>query len=132
VHAGRCRVSTTSINFGGYDVFSSTANTSTGSITVTCDNKTDVKIAIEASSNSGSYFPRSMQHISLSDVLEYNLYTSANRTQIWGDDTHGTTTVKLQKVQKKDTTVIVYGKIEPLQNVSTGIYSDQVVVTVEY
>jgi spore coat protein U-like protein len=73
-----------------------------------------------------------MQHTSLSDTLEYNIYTSATRTQVWGDGTHGTTTVNLKNVRKNTPPVIVYGKIEPLQNVSTGNYSDQVVVTVMY
>ena len=45
VYAG-CSVSTTSINFGTYDVFSSTASTGTGSITLSCTPKADISIAI--------------------------------------------------------------------------------------
>jgi spore coat protein U-like protein len=132
VHAGKCNVSTTSINFGSYDVFSSAANTSTGSITLSCSSETDVKIAIGASSQSGSFSPRSMHHAVLADTLDYNIYIGATRTQVWGDGTHGTTTVNLKKVKNNTPPVIVYGKIEPLQNVSTGNYSDQVIVTIIY
>jgi spore coat protein U-like protein len=132
VHAG-CRVSATSINFGSYDVFSSTATTSTGSITLSCSPKADVRIDIRDSSNSGSYFPRRMQHSSRSDTLEYNLYTSANSTQVWGDGNHGTTHVHATNVKSNNTPpIIIYGMIPPLQNVSTGIYSDQLVVTITF
>jgi spore coat protein U-like protein len=132
VHAG-CRVSATSINFGNYDVFSSTATSSTGTISLSCNPKADVSIDISNGSESGSYFPRRMQHSSLSDTLEYNLYTSANRTQIWGDNNHGTAHVHVTNVKSNNTPpIIIYGLIPPLQNVSTGVYSDQLVVTITF
>jgi spore coat protein U-like protein len=74
-----------------------------------------------------------MQHSSRSDTLEYNLYTSANRTQIWGDSNHGTTHVHVTNVKSNNTQpIIIYGMIPPQQNISTGVYSDQLVVTITY
>ncbi len=132
VHAV-CRVSTTSINFGSYDVFSSIASTSTGTITLSCSPQADVTIGISNSSDSGTYFPRRMQHNSLSDTLEYNLYTSANRTQVWGDGNHGTSDTHFLNVRNNNNTpIIIYGLIPALQNISTGVYSDQLVVTITY
>ena len=127
-----CSVSTTSINFGTYDVFSSAASTGTGSITLSCTPKADISIAIVASSNSGSYNPRMMQHFSLTDTLNYNLYTSAAMIKVWGDGTQGTATVAAVNVKNNATPIIIYGKIFPLQNVSAGSYSEQLVVTVTF
>jgi spore coat protein U-like protein len=130
--AGSCSVSTTPINFGSYDIFSSAANTSTGTISLSCSSKTDVTIDISDSSISGSYYPRKMRHNNLSDTLDYNLYTSANRTRVWGDGNHGTSDVHLSNVKNNTPAIIIYGSIEPLQNVSTGVYNDQLVVTISY
>ena len=131
VYAG-CSVSITSINFGTYDVFSSTSSTGTGSITLSCTPKSDISIAIAASSNSVSYNPRMMQHFSLTDTLSYNLYTSAAMIKVWGDGTQGTATVEATNVKKNVTPIIIYGKIFPLQNVSAGSYSEQLVVTITF
>lgn len=132
VQAG-CRVSTTSINFGNYDVFSAVPTTGTGSITLSCTPKADVSIAIGASSNSGSFHPRMMKLAGFGDTLEYNLYTSPARIQVWGNGTNGTATTDLLNVRNTNTPpIIIYGKIVPLQNVSPGSYSEQLVVTITY
>jgi spore coat protein U-like protein len=128
-----CTVNTTSIHFGSYDVFSPAATTSTGTITLSCTPKADITIDIGASSNSGSFSPRRMRHTSLGDTIDYNLYTSANRIQIWGDGTLGTAHPSFSDVKNKNTPpIIIYGIIAPQQNVSTGSYSDQLVVTITY
>jgi spore coat protein U-like protein len=128
-----CKVSSTPINFGSYDVFSPSATTSTGTISLSCAPKANVEIAIGAGSSSGSFYPRTMQHAGLSDHLEYNLFTDPGRTQVWGDGTHGTSHVHLQNVKNNNTLpVIIYGMIVPQQNVATGSYSDQLMVTITY
>jgi spore coat protein U-like protein len=132
VYAG-CRVSTTSIDFGNYDVFSTAADTGTGSITLSCTPQANVRIAIEASLNSGGFSPRKMDHAVFTDTLNYNLYTSAPMIQVWGDGTHGTATVYFSNVKNNNTPpVTIYGKIDPLQNVSAGSYSEQLIVTITY
>ena len=128
-----CSVSSTSITFGNYDVFSSAPTTGTGSVTLSCTSKTDVSIAIEASSNSGSFNPRMMQHFSLADTMNYNIYTSAAMIKVWGDGTQGTATVDAPNVKRNNTTLVtIYGKIFPQQNVSAGSYSEQLLVTINY
>ncbi len=127
-----CTVSSTSVNFGNYDFLSPAADTGTGSITISCSPKANVKIAIGASSNSGTFFPRRMENSVFTDTLDYNLYTSAATIQVWGDGTDGTTTANFFNVGRNNTPIIVYGKIAPLQNVSAGYYSEQLVVTITY
>jgi spore coat protein U-like protein len=130
---GGCRVSTTPIYFGSYDILSSVNNTSTGTIVLSCSPKADVTIGISFSSNSGSYNSRKMQHNGLSDTLEYNLYTNANRTHVWGDGHSGTSDAHFSNVKTDNIPpIIIYGSITAQQNVSTGIYSDQLVVTISY
>jgi spore coat protein U-like protein len=125
-----CRVSTTSINFGNYDVFNNSNTTGTGSITLSCNEKTDVTIAIGHSSNSGGFYPRMMDHALLADTLDYNIYTDYGMNEVWGDNSNGTKIVRLKKVINQSVTI--YGKIVPLQNVSVGSYSEHLFVTVEY
>lgn len=128
-----CTVTTTSINFGNYDVGLTLHNDSTGTITVACDlaPPPDVTIMIGPSSNSGVFNPRKMRHSSISEFLNYNLFTDASRTVIWGNGTQGTSTITLKNVLKpKPQTVTIYGRISAGQDVSVGHYSDTLTATI--
>lgn len=128
-----CSVRTTSIIFGNYDFLSSAAGTGTGTISLSCAPGANATVSIGASSNSGAFYPRSMRHAGLGDTLDYNLYTSAAMIQVWGDGTNGTVTAYYPNVRINNTPPIpVYGKIDPLQNVPAGNYSEQLVVTITY
>ena len=97
-----CSVFTTDLNFGGYDTFAIAALTSTGTITVSCNEAPPpvVMISIAPSFHSGLFDPRQMRNTAGSDRLTYNLYTNAGRTSIWGDGTGGTTFTILKNVTK--------------------------------
>lgn len=132
-----CDVAATSINFGNYDVFSTAPDESTGTITVTCTDRPPgvfVNIAIGASMNSGTFNPRQMKRAGGTDLLHYNIFTTAAAANIWGDGTSGTYTVTTaQRVRRNRPGVLtVYGRIPAGQNVSVGTYSDTVVVTINY
>jgi spore coat protein U-like protein len=73
-----------------------------------------------------------MHHTVHSDTLNYNLYTTENRTHIWGDGAHGTQVIHLSNVTNSTPPVRIFGMIDPIQNVSTGSYSDQLIVTIMY
>jgi spore coat protein U-like protein len=136
-----CAVSTTPVNFGSYDVLSSTPLDSTGSVTVDCsvgvgppNPPVDVLITISQSANSGSFNPRKMKNVAGTDLLNYNLYSNASMVSIWGDGTGGTSTVTLTKVNKNAPPVVttVYGRILGGQDVSAGPYSDVLTVTITW
>ena len=131
-----CNVSTTSVNFGNYDVFLATPLDSTGTVTVWCDENLnqDLIIGIGPSGNSGGFQPRKMRPSSGSDLLDYNLYTNSFRTAVWGNGTAGTSTVNAGKIKKNDppTSVTIFGRVPPGQNVSVGTYSDTLVVTITW
>jgi spore coat protein U-like protein len=128
-----CGVTTTGINFGAYDVFSATPRDTAGTVTVACDRNppTDVTVSIGASPTSGGFQPRQMRHPSKADRMNYNLFTTASMTTVWGDGSAGTATVLLRKVNRnRPVTTTIYGRIPPGQNVSVGAYSDSVTVTI--
>ena len=88
-----CSVSATALSFGPYDPTSATPRDSTGTVTVTC-----TVLGLSASwdillstGSSGSFAPRRL--FSGGNSLQYNVYTNAGRTQVWGDGTGGTAKV---------------------------------------
>ncbi|MBI5408428.1 MAG: spore coat protein U domain-containing protein [Nitrospirae bacterium] len=129
-----CSVSTTPVSFGSYNVLSPSPNDATGSVTVSCDQSAPptVTISIGASPNSGGFDPRLMKLAAGSDMLFYNFYIDASRTQIWGDGSANTFT-KSNKVHKGRPWVnSVYGRIPPGQDVSVGSYSDTLTVIINW
>lgn len=128
-----CSVSATGVNFGGYDIFSAAPLDSTGSVRVSCDQNPpmDITVAIGSSGTSGGFRPRAMRNASTADRLNYNLFTDASMSVVWGDGTSGTSTVLLFKVNKnRPQTATIYGRIPPGQNVSVGTYADTLTVTI--
>jgi spore coat protein U domain-containing protein, fimbrial subunit CupE1/2/3/6 len=126
-----CTISTTGVSFGSYDVYSATALDSTGSVTYNCGVGTLV-ISVDLSKGaSASFNPRTLQ--SGPQPLNYNLYTNAARTSIWGDATAGTSNYSATLPPlNTNVTVTVYGRVPPLQDAAAGSYADTVVVTVNF
>ncbi|HKT31460.1 MAG TPA: spore coat U domain-containing protein [Gammaproteobacteria bacterium] len=143
-------VNSTGINFGNYDVLSSGNTPGTGSITVsaTCDRSglpfTVVFNVALSTGGSGTFTPRTMT--SGTATLQYNLYTTAALTTIWGDGSSGTGTVSDQingtcQFQIGNTGTVcsggpqndtIYGNIPALQDVVPGSYTDNITVTVTF
>ena len=128
-----CRVTTTGVNFGAYDVFAAAPRDTAGTVTVACDLNppTDVTVAIGPSPTSGGFQPRQMRHASQADRMNYNLFAAPSMVTVWGDGSAGTSTVLLRKVNRnRPVTTTIYGRIPSGQNVSVGAYSDAVTVTI--
>ncbi len=124
-HAAHCSASAVGVAFGTYNVFNTTDLNSTGSVTVSCNQSVPFTIALSA--GAGTFASRALKNGSV--VLNYNLFTDAQRLTIWGDGSGGTVTVSGSGLQASFT---VYGKIPARQNVSAGSYADTVIVTVSY
>lgn len=131
-----CTVSPTGVAFGSYVTTSPTAKTANGNVAVTCSALviyTASYVISLAKGNSTTYTPRFMN---LSGVhLNYNLYTTAAFTSIWGDATGGTVTVSDSYTSIGLSTTrnyTVFGQIPALQPVGPGTYTDTVLVTVTY
>ncbi|MCK9623147.1 MAG: spore coat U domain-containing protein [Methylobacter sp.] len=133
-----CNVSSSGVNFGVYDVFSTNANDAAGNIQVACTNgliSLLVSYNIRLSTGGGSYASRSMASGG-SHSLSYNLYTDSNHSIVWGDGSAGTGIRNDGYLLGILSTVTrnypVYGRIPALQNAYVGIYSDTITMTVNY
>jgi len=134
-HAGPpsiCTGTTTSVNFGAYDIFAAAQTASTGTITIICTMTVNpATITIGASANSGVFIPRQMIKSGGTELLNYNLFIDPSYLTVWGDGTQGTSSW-VGKIQQKNFSynIPVYGSIPAGQDVSAGIYTDTLVVTV--
>jgi len=128
---GSCKLgSLADIAFGSYDVFSRTPNNAgVGSITIRCSgvHKNAVVVSLSAG-HSNSYAARVMS--SGRNSLNYNLYTSASRSIVWGDGTGGSSTMTV--AGDATTTLSVFGQIPAGQDVGAGSYTDNILETVEF
>jgi spore coat protein U-like protein len=122
--------SVTDVGFGTYNVFDILPNASgVGNITVKCQggpsNAFDVTLS---TGQSHSYVSRMMK--SGASTLIYNIYTSASRSIVWGDGTGGSSTQTAYK--NSTTTLSLFGQIPAGQDVANGIYTDNLIATVNF
>ncbi|MCS5707365.1 spore coat U domain-containing protein [Candidatus Berkiella cookevillensis] len=133
-----CSIATNSFNFGAYNPLSPTAKDLSGSLSVTCGSLlASVSVAYTVSlstGNSGTYTQRSM--LNGANILNYNFYTDAGRTTIWGNGGGGTSMISnsyiLGLLFPRTDNFTIYGRIPALQNVPIGAYTDNIVATVTF
>ena len=126
-----CTVSTTPLAFGNVDSTSASNVDATGGLSITCTNGSAWTASAGVGAGSGaSYASRKMT--AGSDLLNYNIYTSAARTTVWGDGTASTGTIG-GTGNGSAQSVTVYGRVAGGQNgVPVGSYADTVAVTITY
>jgi spore coat protein U-like protein len=126
--------SLTNVAFGFYDVFNASPTDSAGNVQIRCtyNPSRNVTMSIGTSPNTGGFNPRAMKLTTGTDLLNYNLYTTAARNIIWGNGTQGTQTVVKNCPRNTNVDFPVYGRITALQDVSIGSYSDTLVVTISF
>ena len=126
-----CTVSTTALAFGNVDTISGSNFDNTGSLSIRCTNGT----AWSATAGVGSgplagYANRKMT--AGANVLNYNIYTTAARTVVWGDGSSSTSPIGGTGTGNAQS-VTVYGRVGSGQtSVPAGAYTDTVAVTVTY
>ncbi len=128
---GTCKISTTPVSFGTYNVFATTPLDTTGSVTYRCvPPVTGITIVLSRGSSS-TFSPRTL--VKGTESLNYNLYLDAARTRIWGDGTGGTQVFSDPNPQNnQDVTVTIFGRILAGQDVSAGTYADTVTATITF
>jgi spore coat protein U-like protein len=122
-----CTVSTSGLNFGNYDVFSTLNDDITATVNVNCPSGTAYSIWL--SSGSGTFASRTLT--SSGRLLLYNLYLDPTRLTIWGDGSAGTETFSSTGTGSNVATP-VYGRIPAGQNAWVGSYTDVVTITVNF
>jgi spore coat protein U-like protein len=125
-----CTIGTTSVAFGAYNVFSTTARDSTGTVWVQCTLGATVSISLGRGASS-TFTPRTLTGTGGS--LSYNLFKEAARTNIWGDGSAGgALPVSVTVTANTRLTRTIYGRIPASQDVGIGSYADSVVATVNF
>lgn len=127
-----CTITTTSMVFGVYDMFSAAPLDTNGSVVFRCDNKDkDITISIDRG-GAPSFNPRRL--LNGSQALNYNLYLNAARTVIWGDGTGGTQNYfnHNPNPNNQNITIPIYGRIFAGQDVGTGAYTNTLTVTIDF
>lgn len=124
----KCTVSASAVAFGDYDP---TANSdATGGVTVQCTKGTAWSISMDDGSVTTA--GRQMKHATLADELNYQLYSDASRTSVWGTGSGGSA-VTGTAADSSAQNLTVYGRIPSGQNTaSVGNYSDTITVELSF
>lgn len=131
VIAPLCTVVATNLAFGNYVPTAGAALTGTSTINVFCTSGTTYTILLSVGSGGGTFATRDMANGT--NLMTYNLYTSAARTTIWGDGTLSTGTVGGTGVGLLTASPnTVFGSIPISQDLPAGTYQSIITVTVNY
>jgi spore coat protein U-like protein len=140
-HALDCTFFTSGVAFGAYDAALATPTDSTGNATLRCTHvggravKTSYTIALSRGA-SGSFVQRQLR--AGNSILNYNLFTDATRTRVWGDGSTGSAIVVGTLLVNPGNFVVnealhpIYGRIPAQQSANSGMYADQILVTVTF
>ena len=119
-----CSAASSGVSFGSYDTLDPSPLDSAGDVRVTCDSSVPFTVSL----NAGSGPSGARQLSGGSATLNYQLYSDAARTTVWGDDTYGNSV----STSGTDVDLSVYGRIPGQQNVPAGSYSDVLTITISY
>ncbi len=133
-----CSTSATTVPFGSYNPFAIGSIDRSGTVTVSCSlgGLISLLVSYTIKLSPGLYGTYATRKLAAgSNRLNYNLYTSAAYSTVWGNGSSGTGTVSDGYLLGLTTThrnYTVYGRLPALQNLPSGAYSDTITITVEY
>lgn len=127
-----CSVTATGVAFGIYTPLQASALNANGTVAISCTGVLyDVATVSLSTGSSGTYTNRTLK--SGAAALDYNLYTSANGSQIWGNGSSGTGTAQAVVWFFAPTAnLTVYGAVDAGQDPAPGTYMDTITVSVAY
>jgi spore coat protein U-like protein len=124
-----CEVDSTTLNFGNLASVIAAPVDEKAQITVRCTDATPFDLRLGHGNGPTVSSPESREMTNISGLIKYGLYQNFARTVPWGN----TPDTDLSAVgQGADQSFTVYGRIHSGQTAWSGIYSDQVVITIEY
>ncbi|MDH3605159.1 MAG: spore coat U domain-containing protein [Candidatus Tectomicrobia bacterium] len=129
-----CTVTATGLSFSVYDPLSVIPLNATATVVVSCTQGTGFTVALDkGTSPEASVDAREMTGGTSGDVMSYDIFRDAARTEPWGDGTAGTFTVAGTGAGLgTGINLIAYGDVPALQNISADTYTDTVLVTVTF
>lgn len=127
-----CRIRLTPVNFGAYIPLTQTPVDVIGQINVRCQGQPGTFAVLIGPGLSGDQSARTLT-AGGADVLNYNLYIDAARSQIWGNGNPPTFTVtgtRNRRGRPSRYNYPVYGRIFANQAPNPGAYADNLLTTV--
>ena len=127
------------IDLGTYSVFNPVALSAKSDFIIKCTPNTTGTITLNRGANSLSYTPRTLKLVggSATDLVNYNLFTDAATSLIWGDGTGGSTTYAQFNSTPGDKSFAdsIYGAMPVLMATADplpGTYKDTVTATLSW
>lgn len=134
--AAACSVTAVTLGFGNLSAFKATPADTTGNVAVTCMGKVGEGVVYSIALNAGGGgFPVRRLMGASGYQLNYNIYTNAARTLVWGDGSSGTLVVNDAYTLASPSITRnypVYGRIFSSQKALVGSYADAIVVTLTF
>ncbi|HEY2187879.1 MAG TPA: spore coat U domain-containing protein [Caldimonas sp.] len=131
--AAQCTVSALDLGFGAVDPLGGNVDQTT-SVSVRCTKNTTYTVGLNAGTTAGATLAQRLMANGL-DTMNYNLYTDAARTTIWGNSAAAPTWVSGTGAgMGTPQTLTVYGRVPSGQtSLAAGNYSEPTItVTVTY
>lgn len=113
--------------FGNYDPNSGTDLDGQTTINASCTNGTTADLELDLGNNADGSTRRMADVTDGTNFLQYELYTEAGRTDVWGTGADAVTYTGQGVLSDQDLTV--YGRVPSAQDVQVDSYSDTVTVT---
>lgn len=135
--AQSCTVSATTMSFPAYNAFSGNVSDASSVVTTTCSGILFIGVSYEVrldGGQAGNILGREMRQGVTNHELGYQVYLNAGRTTVWGNGVQGSvyTGSMLLGLFSRTHTRTVYGRIPASQQVNSGDYADEPVMTVIY
>jgi spore coat protein U-like protein len=121
-----CLVTTEPVSFGSHGVLSANVDAE-GAVNVRCTPATNYRIRLNGGDAAAT--PTERQMSKGAATITYGLYRNGARDQPWGD-TEGTAATGSGNGTGQPH--VVYGRVPPQATPAPGLYTDTVVVTVDY
>ncbi len=128
-----CTVTAAPMSFGAFAPTNNSNLDAVANIDVACTGTTalaSIEIRLNQGQN-GTFASRKLR--SGADLLGYNIYSNAARSQIWGDGSGAYASVTVSNglgLLTWNSSTPAYGRINAAPTASPGAYSDAIVVTV--
>lgn len=138
VHAGapaqaaKCDFTAGNISFGTYDLLTSQSTLTSGTISVVCNPAAPTPVVISLSAGqSGSFAARAM-NAGVTDRLYYNIFLDSSFTVVFGDGNGGSQRLSMNVDKNTPWIVPFYARAPAGQDVTPGLYSDLLTLTVDF
>lgn len=132
--AAKCNFTASSINFGTYSLTQPSPNTTTGTISITCNPNPPQIVTVSLSTgSSGTYTQREMTpSLGWPDRLLYNIFTDPSGTAVFGNGTGGSQVLSNSVSKTQPWNITYYGRIPPGQDIPADLYLDMLTLTVDF